>query len=222
MATGLILEGVSATGKSTLFQLLQEHPAFVAREAKMALPEAYTERSIEHLTHVDLEASLLLLTHLTDTVGGLDRRWSESQFGRGNHELLALAFLFERFHLSHAVWYNSGRFAAYRSIDEILRFLGGRLVLCVVEEGSIPEKIASTRLLRDRQWREYLDERIATPALTMDPSEDDRRVVIFNLRQQKEMLAMATQSLLPTLILDTTHGEWLKYAEQIVRFWGLV
>ncbi|MBM3269394.1 MAG: hypothetical protein FJZ01_17260 [Candidatus Sericytochromatia bacterium] len=222
MSTGLILEGVVGTGKSTLFRHLQDHPAFVSREAKLALPETYTERAIEHLEVKDLEASLLLLTRITDIVGGLNRTFSESKFGRGDHAELALAFLLERFHLTHAAMFNEGRFAAYRSVDEVLRFLGAKLVVCVLDDAAFPERIATTRRERNQLWNDYLDERIASRTATMPREEVDRRVVAHYVAQQKAMLAMARQSLLPTLEIDTTRGDWLMYAEQAIRFWGLV
>ncbi len=222
MSTGLILEGVVGTGKTTLYRHLLDHPAFVSRETKIALPEAYTERAIEHLPVRDLEASLLLLSQITDVIGGLNHTWSESKFGRGQHEDLALTFLLERFHLTHAVMFNEGRFAAYRSVDEVLRFLGARLVLCVLDESVLPERIARTRHHRNQLWNDYLDERIALRTATMTQDEVDRRVAVHFLAQQKELVAMARQSLLPTLVIDTTAGDWLMYSEQIVRFWGLV
>lgn len=222
MSSGLILEGVVASGKTTLYRHLLDHPAFVAREAKLALPEAYTERAIEHLPIRDLEASLLLLSQVTDVIGGLGRTWSESKFGRGDHDDLALTFLLERFHLTHAVMFNEGRFAAYRSVDEVLRFLGTRLIVCVVDEAVLPERIASTRHHRNQLWNDYLDERIALRTATMAQDEVDRRVAAHYTLQQTAMVAMARQSLLPTLVLDTTAGDWPMYAEQAVRFWGLV
>jgi hypothetical protein len=155
-------------------------------------------------------------------VGGLNRTFSESKFGKGDHADLALAFLLERFHLTHAAMFNAGRFAAYRSVDEVLRFLGARLVVCVVDDAALPERIAATRRQRNQLWNDYLDERIAFRTTTMTQGEVDRRVVAHYVAQQKELLAMARQSLLPTLEIDTTAGDWLFYAEQAIRFWGLL
>jgi len=222
VSTGLILEGVSSTGKSTLFRHLQDHPAFTCRDAKLALPETYTERAIEHLPVKDLEASLLLLSQITDVIAGLNRTFVESKFGKESHEDLALAFLLERFHLSHAVWFNEYRFAAYRSVDEVLRFLGAKLVVCVVEESALPGRIAATRRERDELWNDYLDERIARRTAAMTDNEVDTRIAAYYAKQQKEVVAMARHSLLPTLVLDTTRSEWQMYTEQVLRFWGLV
>lgn len=218
----MILEGVVASGKTSLYRHLLDHPAFASREAKLALPEAYTERAIEHLPVRDLEASLTLLSQITDVIGTLNRTWSESKFGRGDHADLALAFLLERFHLTHAIMFNAGRFDAYRPVEEALRFLGARLVVCVVDEAALPERIARTRLHRGQLWNDYLDLRIACRTGTMTRDEVDRRVAAHYLAQQQDLLAMARHSLLPTLVLDTTAGDWPRYAEQVVDFWGLV
>jgi len=150
--TVLLIEGVAATGKSTLLAELQKTDLWQSLPTKVVLSEHYTERVLE-LTAPDTDARLRLLTQHVHTAEYLHGLWSGSRFkdlvGYRPH------ILCERFHLTHAAQIND--FGPFRPLDDRLSAVGAVLLFLYHPQQALLARIKETIRIRPPKWQKWLN-----------------------------------------------------------------
>ncbi|MBS3872739.1 MAG: hypothetical protein KGZ92_08040 [Firmicutes bacterium] len=149
--TVLLIEGVVATGKTTLLAELQQTTPWRERPTKLVLSEHYTERVLE-LTGPTVESRLALLGRHVDICETLHQIWRASRFG--DSRTLAPLVLCERFHLTHAAQAND--FAPFSGLEQRLENCGALLVFLYHPKELLLERIKATENRRNDMWRRWL------------------------------------------------------------------
>jgi len=150
--TVLLIEGVVATGKTTLLVELQKTDLWQSLPTKFVLSEHYTERVLE-LTAPDTDARLQLLSRHVNTAEYLHTLWSSSRFK--DQVEYRPHMLCERFHLTHAAQIND--FEPFRSLDERLKAVGAVLLLLYHPEQALLTRIKDTIPIRPPKWQRWLN-----------------------------------------------------------------
>jgi hypothetical protein len=166
---GCILEGVTASGKSTIFRriqqkLVEEHPA----QTKLLYSEHYTERMLEHLREANELTELAVAEHLKALLQPLQMlsgKKARSKFAGRSGNASAIAVL-ERFLLGHVAnmrTQDQRRWRGSRQEDTFVADLYGaadecclsRIILCCGDDG-LARRILSTRRYRNAAWSAHL------------------------------------------------------------------
>jgi hypothetical protein len=165
---GLIIEGVSASGKSTILRTLQEQLAIQRPSCtKLMLSEHYTERLLEVAKHDGSLSYETALDHVADLVVTLRHIANWKTTGKfsgvgGNAEILVLIERFFGAHVanlrvsSHSELPDNVRRAASDLYAE-LHSMGFSIAVLTVSPEMIPTLIADTRHRRNAEWGRYLN-----------------------------------------------------------------
>jgi hypothetical protein len=207
MFDGVIVDGVSGTGKTTLFNALKASRALASVESTYNLSQVYTLRVARP------ERAEKLAYDIVRQLEELHAYYSESEFsqrvdGRGDFR-----FLFEGFHHHLALDYlpESSRKAFVRAIDERLVALGARLVALYVPRERMLDTVRLTLRYRGEKWRRYI----------MQFGDTEEQIAALHQARQDEYLEMVDQSPLPVLRLETSGRDWPSMVGRIEEFLGL-
>lgn len=202
---GLILEGIVGSGKSSILRFLRKQ-IIESGASSLILDEAITERHLEPLRSSDVVHSIKHLNRLVQLMQNLYDLESAAQ--KTNHS--SVQFLLERFHFSHCLDIAGfDRFEAYKDIDQQMLGLGSKLVVLVLREDFIRDRsVVSTKKLRGEAWTHYLEQ----------ISKTEEGVVSYYVAQQKQFVALCSRSSIPSMVVDTSNGDWEEVSYQIVDF----
>lgn len=166
---GIILEGVTGSGKTRIFGHLQrmlaaERPS----NTKIFLSEHYTERVLEHHRENGTLTSAMVLDHLQRIIGMLESLRSTkvaSKFsGRGGN--VTVLVVVERFLLGQVALMSTSDPSSWcvspPLVDEIAALYrradacGLRTVVLRVAPDAMRDRVLSTRRYRNAAWCDYL------------------------------------------------------------------
>jgi hypothetical protein len=166
---GCILEGVTASGKSTIFRriqqrLFEENPA----QTKLLYSEHYTERMLEHLLEANELTELAAVEHLKELLQPLrmlSGKKARSKFAARSGNASAIAVM-ERFLLGHVANMRMQDTRSWRGSKEEDAFVAGlygaadecclaRIILRCDDDG-LAHRILSTREYRNAAWSAHL------------------------------------------------------------------
>lgn len=208
--TGLLIEGIVASGKTSLIRAMQAMPEWQRRSSKLLLSEFFTERANEHLRSRDSEAYRgLMQKNLRILEAARQIEIASPLLSQGTDR--ELCFLLERFHLTNAVSYADGEFDGFREIDLALARLNCRLVLLVVDDRMVPARVAEVFRQRGAAWQQYqqrLEEKVGD-------------LGAHYVSVQKELSRGAAWTKMEHLVVDTTDKNWSRCAEEVLRFWRI-
>lgn len=206
---GLLLEGVPCTGKTAVIRAILSSGVLGSRGSVsvMILGEHLTQRAIEAKEDagtITLADNLALLETTVRALEGYGEvlstgGWRRDQDG---HEL---AFLLERFHLTHALHYDHVSWDDVAGFDRRLADLGTRLVVLAVGPDEMAERILGSR---DDGWRGYIAR-----------FGDDEAVLRHYRSQQEGFLTLARRSAMEHMVLDTSSADWEGLARRTLDFW---
>ncbi|GAB6138395.1 hypothetical protein [Halanaerobaculum tunisiense] len=211
-STGIIFEGIPATGKSTIIRNLLKVPEILERDFMSFLTygEDITQRVLEkkyNQGQLTREDNLELLNNIIDPLEKYKayyqkRGWDCSQV---EHRY---AFLLERFHITHVTYFDHLSWGDVVEFDKKLARLNTKL--CFLEMGS---QVMSERIIysRGQKWRNYISRYGAT----------EEEIIDYYLSQQERKKKLVTRSKLPSLILDASQANWDELVAQIVDFWDI-
>ncbi len=208
--TGLLLEGIVASGKTSIIRELQTHGPWRWRGSKLILSEYFTERANEHLRSrtADMYRALMQKNlRLLEAAHQIEVTSPLLSPG-GGHDL---CFVLERFHLTNAISYAGGDFDAYRDIDQELARFGCRLAVLVIDEMMVGPRIAEIYRQRGPKWQAYQDR--------LEAQVGDLGRHYFAM--QGEFRRGAEWSALDHVFIDTTDKDWPRCARETLRFWGI-
>ncbi|KAF0193972.1 MAG: Uncharacterized protein FD169_2134 [Bacillota bacterium] len=146
----IIIEGVVATGKTTLVNALTQHPAWSSKPTRSVISEHYTERVLELTSPTVTDRVQLLEQHMIH-IRTTNELYKKYRF-YGEHALVPVTLL-ERFHLTHAA--QVGDFTPFVAIDNELSHLGAALVFIYHPRPLLLRHILDTSK-RNPLWQRWL------------------------------------------------------------------
>lgn len=212
--SGLILEGIAGTGKTTTLNSLLRSSFWNDKPflSSQILSEHHTLRVLEKLNTTkklktaDCVGLLdLHVRHIENIQGNLQQTdWLKRE--RTNQKF---AYIFERFHLSHLYHFDQISWRNVSSIDQRLLKLNAHLCLFIIHPDDIQERIIED--YEKAGWGDYLQ------SLGRNSSEIKAHFV----RKQDELLVLASKSKLPTKIIDSSGVSKNQVLDEVITFWKL-
>lgn len=211
--SGLIIEGISGTGKTSVLKSLLKHREFLDKPfiSSVVFSEHQTQRVLEYkektkgLKPAD---NIGLLTGIVETLELFNNRLGQTDFlkrKRGNHKLV---YLLERFHLTHIYHYDHMGWEMVKGIDKRLNKLNAKMCVLKVKNEIIEDRIITNR---KKGWVDYLKRYGKTK----------EEIVKYYIERQEEVLVMSELSSLPTIVIDTTNSKVEDVVNKIIKFWGI-
>ena len=204
MIRGVILEGLSTAGKSSVFSAIRNiHSRITNAERTMvAISEHYTQvlhsyrgelRSMSKDEHIQLlNGHVQYLEQQSDWIDSL----GHSKRTNG------IFFIFERFHLNHRAAFEND--SEIERMEERLLRLNPRCVLLTLTPHAVESRYIESR---GDAWRSYVMKDHASIA---DACENF-------LASQEKMRACARKSRIPTIEMNTDDADWEAYASAILE-----
>lgn len=209
---GLILEGVSGSGKSTVLEATLRSESYLDRGylSSVVLSEHHTQRVLEAKERsegLNVEDNVALLRQHLDVVHTMHSRLQRMQWGALGKLRHRACYAMERFHLTHVCHYEHMRWEYVKDIDEALSEIGCKLCLLRVDDGEIEERVVSLR--RNQEWRAYLGSR--------GPTGD--HLVDYYVTQQEQLLDLCEASSMPCTTINTSRKEVDEVVADLSALW---
>ncbi|MBS4536933.1 hypothetical protein GOQ27_00575 [Clostridium sp. D2Q-11] len=205
--SGLIIEGVCATGKSTIFNNLIDSNLYRLKKSKIQLNEHLTERIIENINPT-LDQRINLLEKYVDMFEEVSSHFYNSRFRDTKSKEIIPCYLVERFHFTHAIEEKS--FDSFKNIDDRLKKLNFKVIVLSMEKDCIKDRLEDTFKRRNKMWYNYV--------MSFGGIEGASKRY-FNM--QERLLEYIDKSSLPVKIVNTTDMKWDKYINEIEEFWDI-
>lgn len=153
--SGLILEGICGTGKTTMLQALLRSERFVQRSfhSSIVLSEHQTQRVLERKemeTGLAPEDNIGLLDEHVTYLESVRNRLDHMEWHQNNRTNMRVPYVLERFHFTHVCHYPPMTWEHVQPIDRRLSELNCKLCLLTIPDGLFRERIISSR---DSKWR---------------------------------------------------------------------
>ncbi len=211
--SGMILEGISGSGKSTALQNILLHPTYCKKPylTSLIFSEHHTQRILEKKDHLGTlcpQDHLDLLQNLISPLKTLHQGLTLRKWDNMAHDDHKITYIFERFHLTHVTHYTSITWDLMKETDTTLAELGAKLCICVVDENTLNARLFSRTT---PCWRRYLS----------TFGDTDTKILDHFLLQQAQLITLSKSSSLSTLILDTSNKNPTEVAEEILSFWSI-
>jgi len=210
--SGLILEGVCGTGKTSILRAILHSKAYLQKPylTSLVLSEHQTQRVLESKERqgtLTLADNLALLEQHVAYLEGLQKWLEEMEWCDQNIVAMRIPYLIERFHFTHVGNYDFIHWEDVAPLDRRLAKCNCRLCLFTIDEATLEQ-----RVIHDRNpgWREYIRQFGATNA----------EIVRHYSEQQEEMVRLCRQSALESRLIDTSHRSLQDTVDEVLDFWG--
>ncbi|MFC3798538.1 hypothetical protein [Cohnella sp. GCM10012308] len=200
---GIIIEGLSTTGKTSVFAAIKKlHSQNQGVEQSVvALSEHYSQVLHSYqgvLRSMGKDEHLQLLKRHVDYLEQQDE-WigSLGHLKRSND----IFYLLERFHLNHR-----GAFTGSEEIgvlEKRLSKMNARCILLTISPDAVEPRFIESR---GEAWKSYV----------MEDHGGVAEICEKFLGEQERLRRCASDSLIPTLEINTDEGKWDSYAEEIL------
>jgi thymidylate kinase len=212
--SGLILEGICGTGKTTIFHSLLQSERFVHKSflSSIVLSEHQTQRVLEQKEREEgllLSDNVSLLNEHVTYLESLNNRLDQMSWCQNNRTNMRLPYVFERFHFTHVYHYDHVCWEDVQEIDSRLANLNCKLCLFTMDDSFLKHRIIESR---DSDWRDYLKRY----------GETDEEILEYYAVQQEMLSGLCEKSKLDTLIVDTTDTSVQDTLDQVFDFWGAI
>ncbi len=210
--SGLILEGVSGSGKTTVLETLLRSERYLGRGhlSSLVLTEHQTQRVLEPKQKTEglsVEDNVTLLRRHVETVVALEaglRRTDWADRGRVRHRV---CYVLERFHLTHVCHYPNVGWGDVEMLDRTLARLGCKLCLLTADRSVLQERVTDGR--GEPEWRTHLSSFGA----------DRHEISDHYAAQQEKFLELSQASSIPSIVVDTSKTQGPEAAEKVAAFW---
>ena len=210
--SGLILEGVCGTGKTSILRAILRSKAYIQKPyfSSLVLSEHQTQRVLESkerqgtLTISDnvalLEGHVAYLEKLRDRLDEMD--WCDK-----NLTAMRIPYLVERFHFTHVGHYAHVDWEDVAALDKRLAQLSCKLCLFTIDDAVLEQ-----RVIHDRSagWRDYVKRFGSTNA----------EIIRHYSEQQRLMVDLCRKSALEIRLIDTSHRTLADTVAEVLAFWG--
>lgn len=209
---GVIIDGVVASGKSSIIKYLQEELVKTyPQRSKFFLSEHYTERILEGLKENGSLTAKKTKQHIQDILETLQRynEMLENSKFTGNPKNAELILVIERFILTHLTSLKDRRGYSLKEAQQqflLAKKFNIRQIVLVIPEKDLKERIMSTICYRNDNWRNYLD------------SNGNETQIVRNYCQWQNRLkeyASKFKGFIETTIIETKHTDYKQYAREI-------
>ena len=212
--SGLILEGISGTGKTALLSALIKSERFIERSflSSIVLSEHQTQRVLEKKDRdlgLLISDNLELLNQHVTNLENLQNPLNQMQWCRNNQINMRIPYILERFHFTHVYHYDHMEWKNVQEIDSRLSHLNCKLCIFTVDERELEQRLFTGR---DSAWNNYIKRY----------GDSNREILEYFLKQQNELIDLAAESQLDTLIVNTGELNIEETLEQVLDFWGAV
>ncbi len=210
--SGLIIEGVCGSGKTTILKKLTESPRFQNKsgQSTIVLSEHHTQRVLEKkertagLRRAD---NLNLLDEHATYLENMNERLARMPWAENGRSNMRLAYIFERFHLTHVSHYEHMQWEDVQDIDNRLARLNCKAILLIVDRHELQQRV---EIGRDSGWREYLTRF----------GETDSEITDHYLGQQCVLQKLCERSKLEILMISTSEVDAETTTARILDHWG--
>ncbi|REK52200.1 MAG: hypothetical protein C6W55_17080 [Thermobacillus sp.] len=201
---GIILEGHSNAGKTSLLRALKRYHANDedSESSIVVLGEHYSQvlQNVQgKLVRLSREQHLELLNSRVEMLESLND-WA-NYLGPWRRKSRGLFFILERFHLNHRVAFPDFDDTEITSIEKRLSDLGARCVLLTISPEIVEERIKSRNLA---EWEGKSIQEVEKACKEL-------------LEAQDALRTHAGKSLTPTLEINTDDKHWDEYARMIME-----
>ncbi len=211
-ATGILVEGIPATGKSTVINRLLKREEIIDRNFMpfFTFGEEITQRVLEKKHNQGVITRRDNLELLESIIAPLEQyqKYYRQRGWQGADAKPRFAFLLERFHLTHSIYFDHINWPDLLFIDQRLNKLNTKLCFLYMEQEVMEERIITSRSLR---WRRYISRF----------GQSNQGIINYYYQQQEKKRGLVKESSLPSLMIDTSRGDWGQYVEEILDFWGI-
>jgi len=212
--SGLILEGICGSGKTTILHSLLRSERFVLRSfpSSIVLSEHQTQRVLERKereTGLTPEDNVGLLEQHVSYLEAARDRLTQMEWCENKRTNMRVPYLLERFHFTHVCHYSHVTWEHVSPIDHRLAKLDCKLCLLVIPDELLRERIITGR---DSAWHDYLKRYGAT----------DEEILQYYTTQQNILRDLLARSELETRIIDTGAATIDQAMTQVLDFWGAV
>ncbi|MFC1601889.1 hypothetical protein ACFL34_06015 [Candidatus Sumerlaeota bacterium] len=212
--SGLIIEGICGTGKTTLFHALLQCIRFVQKSflSTIALSEHQTQRVLEHKEREQGLApadNIALLDQHVTYWESIHTRLEQMPWRQDNRTNMRMLYILERFHFTHVYHYRHMNWRDVQGIDARLAQLNCKLCLLTMSDTMMEQRIITSR---DAGWRDYLKQY----------GETNDEIIEHYIAQQELLRRLCEQSQLDTLIIDTSESSIDTILPQVLDFWGAI
>jgi len=198
---GIILEGCSNAGKTSVLKSLKQLQAYDdAERSVIVLSEHYSQilhkvngelkwlRSEEHLQL--LKERVMMLKKLNNWAKGI---------GQSTQRSKGIFFILERFHLNHRVAFSQSISDEIKQLESELFEMGARCTLLTVSPNNIAQRISSRN---PYEW--------------VGKTEKEVKMACDHLLEQQQLYrSQAENSIIPTIEINTDNKDWELYGQQI-------
>jgi hypothetical protein len=203
MIRGVIIEGLSTAGKTSVFAAIKKRhsQALEVEKTIIALSEHYSQ--ILH-SYKGVLRSMTKDEHIPLLSGHVD--YLEQQYNWINtlsHEKVSsgVFYLFERFNVNHRAAFGSS--PEIGLIEQRLSKLNAHCVLLTLSPAVVESRFIESR---GENWKSYVLQNHSTV----------NDACLKFLDNQENLRRCAKQSSIPTLEINTDDGDWDSYAKQIL------
>ncbi|MEF3353851.1 hypothetical protein PV403_11730 [Paenibacillus sp. GYB006] len=201
---GIILEGYSNAGKTSLLKAIKQYQAQdeTSEISVVILGEHYSQilNNVHgKLVQLSREQHIELLRNRVDMIKQLND-WA-TFLGPGRRKSRGLFFIFERFHLNHRVAFPDSNDIEIQELERQLYELGAKCILLTISNDKVEERIKSRN---PEEWINKSDEYIEQSCNELIETQNSLRI-------------QATKSVVPTDEINTDNKDWNSYARLIME-----
>jgi len=212
--SGIILEGIAGTGKTTALKALIGRDEWKDRAflSSVVLTEHQTLRVLEAKKDAGIakEDNLSLLDIHIAYLETLTNYLSETDWLERDRSAQKVPFIFERFHLSHAYHHEHLQWDDLLEIDQRLFNLNALVFLFTIEPEDMQERIIND--YKKNGWQDYLQ--------TL--GKNDREILDHFVKKQNELLNFAEKSKLPVMHINSSELTSDEIVEKIITNWAFL
>lgn len=210
--SGLIIEGISGSGKTAILDLLTKEQAFHNKNfiSRIVLSEHHTQRVLEQKERENKlckEDNIDLLNSHVEYIKKINQKLKEIDWCDSKMSSQKLYYIFERFHFTHLLNYSYLKWDDLIEIDKMLAELNCKLCVLAIDRSTIEKRIITNRV-NNLNWMKYIRRF----------GNSKNEIVDYFDNKQNKLLELAEKSVLPKIIIDTSIGTKEKSMKNILDF----